>query len=172
MENINNEDVETSETTIEETNSEELQAQINKLTEENQGLKDQRRGLSKKVKQGKARPSTFQDSDRLDRLELRQLDSELSADQIVDILTIKKAKGIEDVNDAYNEPMVQALLDKTRSEQGKKDRIDKAVPSSQGRNAESTGGSRTVSNSKNWVKEMPKESTEDVANALNERFFS
>lgn len=171
MENIKNEDVVTSETTEEETNSEELQAQIDKLTKENQGLKDQRRGLSKKVKENK-KPSTVQDNDRLDRLELRQLDSELNAEQIVDILTIKKAKGIEDVNDAYNEPMVQAFLDKTRSEQGKKDRIDKAVPSSQGRNAESTGGSKTVSNSSNWVKEMPKESTEDVANALNERFFA
>jgi len=164
-----NEDVDTSE---EPTTDEALSKEVEELKKENEDLKEQRRGLSKKVKAvKKAKPQSNSD-ERLDRLELRQIDSDLSSEQISDILLIKNTKGLENVNDAYKEPMVQAFLDAERAKNDKKQKIDKAIPSSQNQNAGSVKSSRRVSNNnKDWVKKMPSDNTQDVADELTKRFF-
>jgi len=134
--------------------------------------KEQRRGLSKKVKAvKKAKPQSNSD-ERLDKLELRQIDGDLSSEQISDILLIKNTKGLDNVNDAYKEPMVQAFLNAERSKNDKRQKIDKAVPFSQNRNAGTVKTKKGVSNGgRDWIKKMPSENTQEVADVLTERFF-
>ncbi len=155
--------------------SEDLNAAIEALKEENASLKKDNHGLSRKLKKvSKSKPKVVEavdSTERLDKLELRQLDSELDKDQMLSILQIKEAKGYEDVSDAYNDPMVQAFLEKVRTDDGKQEKIQKAIPKATGRNANSAKTSKRLGNqTKNWGKQIPSMTTQEAQDLLAERF--
>lgn len=140
--------------------------------------KSMRQGLVKKLQvKTKSQPKEASQSasayseERLDRLELRQLDPDLTAEQIQEILLIKKAKGLSDVTKAYENPMVQSWLTNAKSESEQKAKVKKAIPKAQGKTSVSEPQKTTLKKSDNWLKEIPRESTDDVAKILEEHFF-
>jgi len=139
--------------------------------------KSMRQGLVKKLQVSKVKSQpkevsqpTFSE-ERLDKLELRQIDPDLTAEQIQEIILIKKAKGLTDVTKAYENPMVQSWLTSARSESEHKDRVKKAIPKAQGKSVISEPQRTSLKHNNNWLKNMPKESTEDVAKIIEETFF-
>jgi len=119
-------------------------------------------------------PTPSLDLERLDKLELRMLDKDLSAEQVTDILLLKNAKGLADVSEAYNHPMIQTWLQQTRSEKAKDDSIKKATPKAQ-RSVAPSGETKKgveLSKSKNWVEKLPSDNLDAVAQALTENFFA
>jgi len=139
--------------------------------------KSMRQGLVKKLQVSKVKSQpkevsqpTFSE-ERLDKLELRQIDPDLTAEQIQEIILIKKAKGLTDVTKAYDNPMVQSWLTSARSESEHKDRVKKAIPKAQGKSVISEPQRTSLKHNNNWLKNMPKESTEDVAKIIEDTFF-
>lgn len=140
--------------------------------------KSMRQGLVKKLqvsKVVKSQPKEVSQStyseERLDKLELRQLDPDLTAEQIQEILLIKKAKGFNDVSQAYENPMVQSWLATSKAESEHKDKVKRAIPKAQSKTSVSAPAKTTLNKSSNWLKNMPSESTEDVAKIIEETFF-
>ncbi len=137
--------------------------------------KKDKNGLLNKVSKvtKKSQPTSGISDERLDKLELRQIDSNLTADQIQDILVIKKAKGLDDVTEAYQNPMVQSFLKDFRATQEKKDKVNKATPKAQGGSAVSSGGAKRLpSQNKDWLNKLPGKGDDAVVNELQERFFA
>lgn len=84
-----------------------------------------------KIEKVKAtRPTTPQalPDDRLDKIELRQLDPSLTPEQITEVLLIKQAKGYSDASQALGDPLVKAFLSSVRSETQKEEAINRAMP--------------------------------------------
>lgn len=148
--------------------------------------KEMRQGLVNKVKkltenkgeEGEEKSQTQPESggyseDRLDKIELRQLDPDLTSEQADEILTIKKAKGLSDVSDAYNNPISQAFLKQVREQQGKKENVDNSVPKTQNQsNVSSDEPRRLPKQNKDWLeKKPPRDNTNEMAQYLKERFF-
>ena len=109
--------------------------------------------------------------ERLDKLELRQIDKDLTAEQTEEILTIKKAKGLSDVSDAYNHPMIQSYLKSVRETENKQQATEKAIPKTQGGSTVAESQPRRVNQSRDWLKQLPGDATDEVAEALKDRFF-
>lgn len=139
--------------------------------------KAMRQGLVKKLQVTKVKSQPKEaiqpaySEERLDKLELRQLDPDLTADQIQEILLIKKAKGLNDITKAYDNPMVQSWLATARADAELKGKVKKAIPKAQGKASVSEPSRTTLKHNTNWLKDIPKESTEDVAKIIEETFF-
>jgi len=140
--------------------------------------KEMRQGLVRKVekltKQGKSSISPTIDDTRLDKIELRQLQPDLTAEEIENILTIKKAKGYSDVGQTLEDPLIKAFLKESREQREKKEKVNKAIPKpSKGSSVSSpTSKSVPINKSKNWAEQIPKGAdTQQVAEFLEERFF-
>lgn len=172
----NTEESQSEEDTGEEESGESSEPDYKALYEKEKSM---RQGLVKKLQVSKVKsqpretsqPVSALSEERLDKLELRQIDPDLTADQIQEILTIKKAKGLADVTKAYENPMVQSWLTSVRAESEHKDRVKKAIPKAQSKSAVSEPQRTTLKHNSNWLKDIPKESTEDVAKIIEETFF-
>lgn len=122
-----NEDVETSQTTDEETREEDetstddietgetdasdINAELEALRKENEELKKQRRGLSKKVKEGKTAAKTEVSPDlqaRIDQLELDSL-GDISEQVADEVKSYSQLKGIT-LKQAYKSEYIQFML--------------------------------------------------------------
>ena len=111
--------------------------------------------------------------ERLDKIELRQLDPDLTPEQISEILTIKKAKGYGDATEALNDPMIKAYLSTLRAEQATEQKISGAIPRPSTKSASSVPPPKTTLNKagSDWVNAVPKGSTdEELGSFLSERF--
>lgn len=111
--------------------------------------------------------------ERLDKIELRQLDPSLTPEQISEVLTIKKAKGYGDASEALNDPMVKAYLSTLRAEQATEQKINSAIPRPSTKSASSVPPPKTTINKvgSDWVNTVPKGSTnEELGSYLSERF--
>lgn len=155
--------------------SEDLATQVEALKGELETVRKDKNGLLRKLdKVSKSKPktvATVESTERLDKLELRQLDNELTKDQIVDILTIKEAKGYADVSDAYEDPMVQAFLEKSRASSEKQEKINKAIPRTTGRSTGSVSKPARLGNqSKDWGKQIPTMTTQEAQELIADRF--
>ncbi len=146
--------------------------------------KEMRQGLVSKVKKltetrqeeessqkGKSSESSGSE-DRLDKIELRQLDPNLTSDQMEDVLTIKKAKGLSDVSEAYQHPMVKAYINEQRQQTDKQQKTEQATPKTQNQsNVPSNEPQRLSRQNKDWLSKSPgRDNTEEMAKHLKERF--
>ena len=153
---------------------EQTQAELKEVTDKYEQARNDKNGLLRKVnkvKDSKSQPSNLSD-ERLDKLELRQLDPSLSTTLMQDVLLVKTAKGYSEITDAYNDPMIQSYINDVRESEGKKEKVNKAMPKAQGGSSVSPGGSKQLpSQSKDWLKKLPGKNDDQVANELQERFF-
>jgi len=135
--------------------------------------KHDKNGLLKKVSL-KSQPKEVSSSiseERLDKLELRMLDPDLTNEQVQEILLIKKAKGLSDAKSAYENPLIQSWLTTAKSDSEKKAKINRAIPRAQGKTSVDNSTKKTLQHNDNWLKSMPHESTDEVAKILEEHFF-
>lgn len=146
---------------------EKAQEDLEKTRKDKNGL------LAKLGRQKEAKPKS-QDDSRLDRLELLQIDRDLTDDQINEALTIKRAKGYSTAREAYGDGMFSAFLNSQRAAMENDNKIANATP-----NPDKKGGSAPqakaspTNSSRDWAKEIPKNADlNDVADALADRFLS
>lgn len=66
------------------------------------------------------KPSNKEDNNRLDKLELKQIDSSLSDEEITEILSVAKNKGVT-LSEAYNTPIIQAYIKSNKKEKASDD---------------------------------------------------
>jgi hypothetical protein len=159
----------------------EEESEVTRLQRELEETRRDKNGLIKKVTalEKTSRPSpkpqvSANENERLDRLELRMLDKDLTSEQIQDILLIKKAKGLTDVSEAYSHPMVSSWLTSSRSEKETDDKIRKATPKAQ-RNMTSQPQEKKITGikyNKDWVQEIPSDNTRKVAQMLEESILA
>lgn len=157
------------------------ESEVARLQRELEETRRDKNGLIKKVTalEKTSRPSptpqvSANEAERLDRLELRMLDSKLTSEQIQEILLIKKAKGLTDVSDAYSNPMIQTWLSQSRTEKETDDKVRKAIPKAQ-RNMTSQPTDKKPSGikyNKDWVQEIPSDNTRVVAQMLEESILA
>lgn len=157
------------------------ESEIKKVIRERDEARRDKNGLITKVNalEKALKPSpkpqvSFSENERLDKLELRMLDKDLTSEQIQDILLIKKAKGLTDVSEAYSHPMVRSWLTSSRSEKETDDKVRKAIPKAQ-RNMTSQPQEKKqlgIKYNKNWVQEIPSDNTRLVAQMLEESLLS
>ena len=135
--------------------------------------KEQRQGLVKKVSvlKKKSQSSPQADNERLDKIELRQLNPNLTAEQANSILKLKKANG-GSVEEAYNDPMVQAFISAENAKKEKTEKVANATPKTQsGSSVDANAGKFNISHSKDWLKQLPGDNTMEVAKALEDAFL-
>jgi hypothetical protein len=137
---------------------------------------EMRRGLVSKVKQTKTQTNTpAYDDARLDKIELRQLDKDLTSEQVDEILTYKKAKGV-DVYQAYSSSLIQAFLKDQRANKEQEEKINKATPRASNRSAVTNNNEpQRLKTDNNWVKNPPPNpdrSVDKVAEEIQKRFFT
>lgn len=157
------------------------ESEVARLQRELEETRRDKNGLIKKVNalEKTSRPSptpqvSANEAERLDRLELRMLDSKLTSEQIQEILLIKKAKGLTDVSDAYSSPMIQTWLSQSRTEKETDDKVRKAIPKAQ-RNMTSQPQEKKqngIRYSKDWIQEIPSDNTRSVARMLEESILA
>lgn len=145
--------------------------------------KKDKNGLLQKVKKmeeavkGESKEPAPQSSniseDRLDKIELGQIDNTLNAEQKTNILTLKKAMGLSDVSEAYNHPMVQSYLKDAKAKTEKQAKTEKATPKTQTRSNVSGNEPRKMPTSqRDWLKQAPgRDNLNEMAQHLSERFF-
>lgn len=158
---------------------ESLKQKYEEEKKQRQGLVDKVKKMEQELKgnrgeeQGQAESSSNLSEERLDKIELKQLDPNLNQDEMKEILTIKKAKGLQDASDAYNDPVAQAFLKDVRAQEQKKSSTEQAAPNTQPNNASTSGDEspRLKTQSKNWNESLPGDSTEEMAKVLEERYF-
>lgn len=153
------------------------ESEVARLQRELEETRRDKNGLIKKVnaleKTSKPSPTpqvSANEAERLDRLELRMLDSKLTSEQIQEILLIKKAKGLTDVSDAYSSPMIQTWLSQSRTDKETDDKVRKAIPKAQ-RNMTSQPQEKKqtgIKYNKDWIQEIPSDNTRLVAQMLEE----
>lgn len=174
------EEEETSEETSEESEEGESETDYKALYEKEKKAKEKemtmRQGMVKKLQAltttKKSEPTiqkeSSSDTDRLDRLELRQIDDKLTAEEIKEILVTKKTRGLSDAVEAYNLPMVQAWLKETRASTEKKEKIEKAIPKTQGGGSNSQPARQNIK--KEWSKGMGS-NLQEVASILEKEIL-
>lgn len=141
-----------------------------------QGMVSKLKALTTKKSEPKVQPTVQPaDTDRLDRLELRQIDPNLTAEQVKEILLTKKTRGLSDAIDAYNHPIIQSWLkderakaseEKAKTEQ--KEKIEKATPKTQGGGTSSSPARQTLN--KEWSKGMGS-NLQEVASILEKEIL-
>jgi len=157
------------------------ESEVARLQRELEETRRDKNGLIKKVnaleKTSKPSPTptvSANEAERLDRLELRMLDSKLTSEQIQEILLIKKAKGLADVSDAYSSPMIQTWISQSRSDKETDDKVRKAIPKAQ-RNMTSQPQEKKqngIKYNKDWIQEIPSDNTRSVAQMLEESILA
>lgn len=156
------------------------ESEVARLQRELEETRRDKNGLIKKVSalektsKPSPKPTVSNESERLDRMELRMLDSKLTSEQIQEILLIKKAKGLADVSDAYSSPMIQTWLSQSRTEKETDDKVRKAIPKAQ-RNMTSQPQEKKqngIRYNKDWIQEIPSDNTRSVAQMLEESILA
>lgn len=159
---------------------ESLKQKYEEEKRQRQGLVDKVKKMEQEIKgnqgeekQGQAESSSNLSEERLDKIELKQVDPNLNQDEMKEILTIKKAKGLQEATDAYNDPVAQAFLKDVRAQEEKKGKTEQAAPNTQPNNASASGDNspKLKTQSKNWNESLPGDSTEEMAKVLKERYF-
>jgi hypothetical protein len=95
-------------------------------------------GILAKLKTAKQDVKTPDYSERLDKMELRSLDKELTRENVAEVLTYAKAKGIT-IEQAYNSSLIQAYLKADKTEKEEEDKLKKATPKASNRGQVSSG---------------------------------
>lgn len=181
QENLDDHESDTSNEDDSEGSDDSGESEVARLQRELEETRRDKNGLIKKVNalEKTSRPSpkpqaSSNESERLDRMELRMLDSKLTSEQIQEILLIKKAKGLTDVSDAYSSPMIQTWLSQSRTDKETDDKVRKAIPKAQ-RNMTSQPTDKKPSGikyNKDWVQEIPSDNTRVVAQMLEDSILS
>lgn len=156
-----------------ESEVERLQRELEETRRDKNGLIKKVNALEKTSKPSPT-PTASNETERLDRMELRMLDSKLTSEQIQEILLIKKAKGLTDVSDAYSNPMIQTWLSQSRTDKDTDDKVRKAIPKAQ-RNMTSQPQEKKqngIRYNKDWIQEIPSDNTRSVAQMLEESILA
>jgi signal recognition particle GTPase len=142
-----------------------------------QGLVKKVKALEKSqapIKSEEKSVSSNSSDEKFDKLELKMLDKDLTEEQVKEILTIKKAKGVDDVGSIYQSSLVQSWLKEERSKVEKEQRINNNTPKSQNKNvAPPTNQSRTLPKADgDWAAKLPPNPTiEEISGVLEDGFF-
>jgi hypothetical protein len=143
---------------------EKLQKELEEVKAKYEKARADKNGLLKKVKTKPAQG----DTDRYDRLELRILDKDLTADQISEILTYSKAKGIT-ADEAYNSRIIQSFLKEAKEDAERERKLKEATPKAAKSGAFSKPQIRQFSTQNRTGKGL---SVEDAAAEIERRMFS
>lgn len=153
---------------------ETLKAKLNEVTRDKNGLIKKVNALTRSSNPTSQAPVAPAESERLDKLELQMIDSKLTSEQKQEILLIKNAKGLADVSEAYNLPMVQSWLKESRTDRETDDKIRKATPKAQRSMTSQPQDKKTsgIKYNKDWVQEIPSDNTRAIAQMLEESILA